>query len=42
MADEEREQPKRGLADSLVWIVALIILTPLVIVAVLALYQRIF
>lgn len=37
-----KEDSKRGLADALVWIVVLIILTPLVILAVLALYQRLF
>lgn len=37
-----KEGPKRDLADALVWIVVLIILTPLVILAVLALYQRFF
>ena len=39
---KSREDSKRGLADSLVWIVVLIVLTPLVIAAVLALYQRFF
>lgn len=37
-----KENSKRGLADALVWIVVMIILTPLVILAVLALYQRFF
>lgn len=39
---EPRQDPRRGPADALVWIIALIILTPLVILAVLALYQRFF
>jgi hypothetical protein len=38
---EDSKRP-RGFADALVWIVVLIILTPLVIFAVLALYQRFF
>ena len=41
-ADKSREDPKRGPADALVGIIALIVLTPLVILAVLALYQRFF
>ena len=36
----QNKSPKRGLADALVWIVVLIILTPLVVLAVLALLQR--
>ncbi len=36
----EIKTPKRGLADAVVWIVVLIILTPLVVLAVLALLQR--
>jgi Tfp pilus assembly protein PilX len=38
---EDSRRP-RGFADALVWIIVLIILTPLVIAAVLALYQRFF
>ena len=41
-ADKPKEDSKRGLGDSLAWIIVLIVLTPLVILAVLALYQRFF
>lgn len=39
---KEDSNRHRGFADALVWIIVLIILTPLVIAAVLALYQRFF